>query len=93
MAIPMVTKDVSAAGGLGGALGGGGADVTASRGGVFGRLKQAYKGGGIKGAGKSLSRMVKPGSLVKGAGKFLGKASVGGLLGGMALDYGAQKVA
>jgi hypothetical protein len=93
---PMVTKDISAAGGgggLGDLLGGKEGSVTKSRGGVFGRLKQAYKGGGIKGAGKSLSRMVKPGKLVKGAGKLLGKASVGGILGGMALDYGAEKAA
>ena len=94
---PMITKDVSAAGegggGLGDLLGGKEGSVTKSRGGVFGRLKQAYKGGGIKGAGKSLSRMVKPGKLVKGAGKLLGKASVGGILGGMALDYGAEKAA
>jgi len=93
---PMVTKDVSAAGGgggLGDLLGGKEGSVTKSRGGIFGRLKQAYQGGGIKGAGKSLSRMVKPGKLVKGAGKLLGKASVGGILGGMALDYGAEKAA
>jgi hypothetical protein len=95
---PMVTRDISAAGGgggLGDLLGGKEGSVTKSRGGIFGRLKQAYQGGGVKGAGKSLSRMVKPGikGIAKGAGRFLGKASVGGILGGMALDYGAEKAA
>jgi len=90
---PMITKDVSAASGGGGGLGDLlSSDVTKKRGGVLGRLSQAYKGGGLKGAGKSLSRMIKPGSLIKGI-KGLGKSSIGGILGGLALDYGAEKAA
>lgn len=68
---PMIVKDIGAAGGGGGLFdmfGGGGG----KGGGGFGRVGRAFKGGGMKGAGKAIGRMAKGskglGKLAKGTG-------------------------
>lgn len=64
---PMITKDISAAGGGGGLM-----DMFGGGKGGFGRIGKAFKGGGMKGAGKALGRMAKGSSglskLAKGTG-------------------------